>query len=226
MRYNSLMNVLKLEHFETAGLHAEEIYPGIFTVHEFLTEDEVSKLELQFSTMNEEDWRVSYTESLYRFIEDQYGVTTFEEAQALGHRIDIDGEWVDKNAMIQDLDVRQTINERLASIFVQFPELELRGAGSIQRQYEGVRLNYHVDSESNPLVVYAAVMYVNGDFEGGELHFPRIDVKIKPAARDLIIFPSADDYLHGVLPVEAGPTRYALPAFINKRTTEENTDDA
>lgn len=218
------MNVLTVDHFVKAGLQVEEIYPGIFVVHEFLTADEISKLELQFSTMNEDDWRISYTESLYRFIQDQYGVTTFEEAQALGHRIDIDGEWVDKNAMIQDPDLMGTINERLARIFVQFPELDLCGAGSIQRQYEGVKLNYHIDSESNPLVVYAAVMYVNGDFAGGELHFPRIDVKIKPRARDLIIFPSADDYLHGVLPVEAGPTRYALPAFINKRTTQENTD--
>lgn len=211
------MSQLTTDHFERAGLQVEEIYPGIFVVHEFLTGEEVETLQHQFSTMNEEDWRISYTESLYRFIKDQYGVDTFEEAQALGHRINIDGEWVDKNAGIQDDRVKQTINERLASIFVQFPELDLQGAGSIQRQYEGVRLNYHIDSESNPRVVYAAVMYVNGDFEGGELHFPRIDVKIKPAARDLIIFPSADDYLHGVLPVEAGPIRYALPAFINRR---------
>lgn len=218
------MKELSTEHFERAGLHVEEIYPRIFLVHNFLTDDEVGTLQLQFSTMNEEDWKLSYTESLYRFIKDQYGVDTFEEAQALGHRIDINGEWVDKNATIQDGEILQTINERLASIFVDFPELDLRGAGSIQRQYEGVQLNYHVDSESNPLVVYAAVMYVNGDFEGGELDFPRIGVKIKPAAKDLIIFPSADEYLHGVLPVEAGPTRYALPAFINKRTTEETTD--
>lgn len=218
------MRELRSHHFERAGLQVEEIYPGIFRVPNFLTDEEVDVLQLQFSTMNEEDWKLSYTESLYRFIKDQYGVDTFEEAQALGHRIDIDSNWVDKNAMIQDGRISGTINERLASIFVQFPELDLQGAGSIQRQYEGVKLNYHIDSESNPLVVYAAVMYVNGDFEGGELHFPRIDVKIKPAARDLIIFPSTDEYLHGVLPVEAGPIRYALPAFINKRTAEENTD--
>lgn len=218
------MRELRPEHFERAGLQVEEIYPGIFRVPNFLTGEEVEALQHQISTMNEEDWKLDYIESLYRFIKDQYGVDTFEEAQALGHRIDINGEWVDKNSKIYDDRVKQTINERLASIFVQFPELVLQGAGSIQRQYEGVQLNYHIDSESKPSVAYAAVMYVNGDFEGGELHFPRIDVKIKPAAKDLIIFPSADDYLHGVLPVEAGPTRYALPAFINKRTTEENTD--
>jgi hypothetical protein len=211
------MNELSIEHFQRCGLQVEEIYPRIFVVHEFLTEDEITKLKLQIESMSEEDWKLDYTESLYRFIKDQYGVDTFEEAQALGHRIDINSEWVDKNAKIQDHQVMGTINERLALIFDQFPELELQGAGSIQRQYEDVRLNYHIDSESKPSVVYAAVMYLNGDFAAGELHFPRIDVKFKPTARDLIIFPSANDYLHGVLPVEAGPTRYAIPAFINKR---------
>lgn len=209
--------LLTKENFALAEFEAEEIYPRIFVVHDFVRPAEIEKLELQFSTMNEEDWRVSYTESLYRFIEDQYGVRTFEEAQALGHRIELDGEWVDKNAIIQDTSLMQTLNERLAKIFAGLPGVELRGVGSIQRQYEGVRLNYHIDSESNPRVLYACVLYVNGDFAGGELHFPRIDVKIKPAAGDLIIFPSADDYLHGVLPVEAGPTRYALPAFVDKR---------
>jgi hypothetical protein len=211
------MNMLTLENFALADLAAEEIGPRVFVVHNFMKLTELMTLEVQFATMSEEDWKRQYTESLYAFIQEQYGVTTFEEAQALGHRIDIDSEWVDKNAMIQDPALMQTLNERLGRIFDGLPDLELRGVGSIQRQYEGVRLNYHIDSESNPRVRYACVIYVNGDFEGGELHFPDLDLKFKPAAGDLIVFPSADGYLHGVLPVEAGPTRYALPAFVDER---------
>jgi hypothetical protein len=151
------------------------------------------------------------------FIKNQYGVSTFEEAADMGYNMSVDSNWVDKNATIEDQKTCRSIYERLSGVFVDMPELEFQGAGSIQRQYEGIKLNYHVDSESNPSVAYAAVMYVNDDFAGGELHFPKLDVKFKPKAKDLIVFPSADEYLHGVLPVEAGPTRYAIPAFINYR---------
>jgi hypothetical protein len=71
---------------------------------------------------------------------------------------------------------------------------------------------------SNPAVVFANVIYVNDDFTGGELHFPEIDITYVPKKGALIVFPSSDEYLHGVKPVGAGPTRYALPAFVNKRS--------
>lgn len=208
--------VLSSTNFSSAGLNSEEIYPGIFVVKNFLTQEEIANLTDQFSNMSEEDWSVQYTESLYEFIKDQYGVETIEEAKALGHPVEIDSKWVDKNALIKDENIRNSINARLGKVFEGMEGLDLQGAGSIQRQYEGVELGYHIDSLSNPFVAYAAVMYVNGDFNGGELHFPTIDIKFKPEAGDLIVFPSADEYLHGVTPVEAGPVRYALPAFVNR----------
>jgi hypothetical protein len=209
--------VLRLEHFLEAGLSAEELYPGIFVVEDFLTSDELIQIKAYIDNLSQEDWSKSYTESLFRFIEEQYGVKTMEEAQALGHEIRVDEGWVDKNAVFADPDMCGDINSRLAKLFSSFPELELHGVGSIQRQYEGVELSYHVDSESNPNVVFANVLYVNDDFVDGELHFPRIDLKYKPKKGALIVFPSSDDYFHGVLPVGAGPTRYALPAFVNRK---------
>lgn len=208
---------LTLDDFSRAGLEAEELYPGIFVVRNFLKEDEIAALELQFSTMTEDEWSKQYTDSLYAFIERQYGVKTIEEAQALGHDIRIDENWVDKNALIKDQKVSNSINDRLSKLFEPFTDLDLQGVGSIQRQYEGISLSYHVDSLSNPLVVFANVLYINDDFTGGELHFPEIDVTYRPEKGALIVFPSADEYLHGVLPVGPGPIRYALPAFVNKK---------
>ena len=212
---------LTLEDFANAGLEAEELYKGIFVVRNFLTEDEIAVLEKQFTEMTEEEWSKQYTDSLYYFIDKQYGVKTIEEAQALGHDIKIDENWVDKNALIKDQGVLNSINTRLSKLFEPFKDLDLQGVGSIQRQYEGVSLSYHVDSLSNPLVVFANVMYINDDFTGGELHFPTIDVKYRPEKGALIVFPSADDYLHGVLPVGPGPVRYALPAFVNRKVSED-----
>ena len=209
--------LLTLEDFKKADLEAEELYPGIFVVRNFLKEEEILAIEEQFSRMTEDDWSKKYIESLYAFIKNQYGVDTIEEAQALGHDIRIDEKWVDKNALIEDQAVVNSINARLYKLFEPFTDLALQGVGSIQRQYEGVSLSYHVDSLSNPLVVFANVLYINDDFTGGELHFPKIDITYRPERGALIVFPSADDYLHGVLPVGPGPIRYALPAFVNKK---------
>lgn len=209
---------LSLENFTAAGLAAEELYSGVFVVENFLTDEELDLIRLQIDGMSQEDWSKSYTESLFVFIEEQYGVKTIEEAQALGHEIKIDEGWVDKNALLQDENVRNSINERLEKLFLDFPKLDLYGVGSIQRQYEGISLSYHVDSLSNPKVVFACVLYINDDFTGGELHFPEIDITYLPKKGSLIVFPSTEEYLHGVKPVGPGPTRYALPAFVNNRS--------
>lgn len=208
-------SVLTAEHFINAGLEVEEIYPGIFVVPDFLTEQEVKSIQAQIDEMSEKDWSTQYEASLLEFIQNQYGVSTFEEAEAKGYKMSVDSKWVDKNATIKDQEASGSIFQRFNSVLADTPDLEFQGAGSLQRQYEGVDLNYHVDSESNPSVAYAAVMYINGDFNGGELHFPKINVRFKPRARDLIVFPSSDEYLHGVTPVEAGPTRYAIPTFVH-----------
>ena len=212
---------LTREDFARAGLEAEELYKGIFVVRNFLKENEIDGLLRQFSEMTDEEWSKQYTDSLYAFIERQYGVKTIEEAQALGYDIKIDENWVDKNALIKDQELASSINDRLAKLFEPFDNLDLQGVGSIQRQYEGVSLSYHVDSLSNPLVVFANVIYINDDFIGGELHFPTIDITYRPEKGALIVFPSADDYLHGVLPVGPGPIRYALPAFVNRRVAAD-----
>ena len=57
------------------------------------------------------------------------------------------------------------------------------------------------------------IFYVNGDFNDGELYFPKLNFEYKPQAGDFITFPSSKDYLHGVKIVGEGPSRYALSGF-------------
>ncbi len=58
------------------------------------------------------------------------------------------------------------------------------------------------------------LVYLNGDFEGGELVFPDYDLTIKPEAGDLLMFPSGHQYRHWVTPVTSG-TRYYFSAFFS-----------
>ena len=53
------------------------------------------------------------------------------------------------------------------------------------------------------------VLYLNDDYEGGDITFPNQAIKISPQAGMLIAFPSSHHFLHGVHPVVKG-TRYAV----------------
>jgi len=70
---------------------------------------------------------------------------------------------------------------------------------------ETQKLTWHSDhGEPHPCQV-SFVYYFNDDYVGGEVEFrDHIGTPYKPAAGDLLIFPSSPDYIHRVLPIESG----------------------
>lgn len=60
---------------------------------------------------------------------------------------------------------------------------------------------------------HSYVLYINDDYEGGELHFEKLDVVIKPEAGSIIMFKSNDpDNLHQTYPLKSG-YKYIIPHF-------------
>jgi hypothetical protein len=59
---------------------------------------------------------------------------------------------------------------------------------------------------------YASILYLNDDYEGGELYFPEHDIQIKPKTGSLVIFPGGRENLHGIKEVTEG-RRYTFAAF-------------
>lgn len=56
------------------------------------------------------------------------------------------------------------------------------------------------------------LIYLTGDFEGGDLHFNRFDYSLKPRAGLLVWFPSDMRYQHAARPVASG-MRYAIVSW-------------
>ena len=84
---------------------------------------------------------------------------------------------------------------------------------SISKYSEGIGMGSHVDSYSEtPKEVLSVVLYLNENYEGGELYFKNQNVKIKPESGSLIAFPSIDPYFHESLPVTFG-IKYISPGF-------------
>lgn len=64
----------------------------------------------------------------------------------------------------------------------------------------------------NPSRDISSTLYYNDNYSGGEIVFMDQNLKIKPKAGSLILFPSNEDYPHEVLPVLFG-NRYCSTNF-------------
>lgn len=93
--------------------------------------------------------------------------------------------------------------------------LKLPDYFSIRKYDTGADMGKHVDSEdptdkSHPVV--SGVLYLNDDYEGGEIYFPEQNIKIKPSAGSMIMFPSYRPYFHHPLEITSG-NKYMIPFF-------------
>jgi hypothetical protein len=78
----------------------------------------------------------------------------------------------------------------------------------------GQKFTNHIDDHTDYPRRVSTVYYMNDNYEGGLIHFPRFNVSFKPRANQMILFPSNYIYNHSVVPVTEG-TRYAVVSWIN-----------
>lgn len=71
--------------------------------------------------------------------------------------------------------------------------------------FDGVPTETYMDD-------YGSIVYLNDDYEGGEIRFPAYDITYKPVAGTFIFFPSSTFYVHEVLPITSG-VRFTSPHF-------------
>jgi hypothetical protein len=205
-----------------SGLNYEykEIAPEIFIVKNFLKDEEISLIKKEIALASQEDWEVHYMLGVRDLAERKYGRTDIKNLVEEG-LIEITNNWHDKNLGLKH-EISEGISERIKKLISFDDFLVFEGVGTIQRQYAGVPLVEHVDNHADPEIEYAVIMYINDDYVDGELFFKNLELEIKPPAKSLIIFPSGEEYLHGVKPPGDGPLRYVLPSFV-KRNDEYAT---
>lgn len=99
-----------------------------------------------------------------------------------------------------------------------------RMRGHCLKYLGGANLGLHNDNDTNTFVIdgqryysgreiamYQVVnglAYFNDDYEGGEMHFPYLDLTIKPKTGDIILFPANYVGTHGVAKVTGDIPRY------------------
>jgi len=77
----------------------------------------------------------------------------------------------------------------------------------------GQHFQVHTDHGFSYVCTISSIMYLNDDYEGGELFFPYFQLKFKPEAGDTLFFPSTFIYAHAALPVTTGVKYSAVTMF-------------
>jgi hypothetical protein len=80
----------------------------------------------------------------------------------------------------------------------------------IARFESGKGMHEHFDS-SRPNDI-ATLIYLNDNYQGGEIYFPEYNIYIKPKIGDLIAFPDNPNFIHGVKEITSG-VRYTAPRW-------------
>jgi predicted 2-oxoglutarate/Fe(II)-dependent dioxygenase YbiX len=80
----------------------------------------------------------------------------------------------------------------------------------------GQQYKAHADGTTADGRSVSAIVYLNNDYEGGEVEFVNFGVKIKPEPGMLLLFPSNYPYTHIAHPVISG-TKYAIVTWMKDR---------
>jgi hypothetical protein len=87
----------------------------------------------------------------------------------------------------------------------------------------GQHFKEHADHGFSYSATVSLVGYINDDYEGGELTFPKLNLKIKPKAGDLYIFPSTFLFSHIAEPVQSG-LKYSVVTMLDYNDHAHNPE--
>lgn len=85
---------------------------------------------------------------------------------------------------------------------------------TLLRYQLGEKYGAHYDGGTSSERSVSPILYLNDDYEGGELEFVYHGLKIKPKAGSLYLFPANYAYAHIAHPVTKG-TKYAIVTFFH-----------
>lgn len=206
--------------------NAEYLYPGIFVYRDVFKKEMnlIERLEAELSEDSElYKWKTSQTG--YALVDKRYrDCADFKIKLNTDDSVTLSGT----NIRPEDKTEKEI---RLQKIWEDSYNAQLAPVEDYRRMFGLAPLNYwesfnfvkygvdqhfqvHSDHGYSYICVLSSVGYINDDYEGGELFFDKINVKIKPKAGDLYLFPSSYIYSHAAMPVTSG-VKYSIVTMLD-----------
>lgn len=216
------MSTFLQKRLEEHKIDFSKITDEILLVENFISDQDLEEVFKIINSTQEEDWCIEYHSNLKNFCMEKFGRDDVDNLVAEG-KFEITENWRDKNLNILDSEIYKKIYRKLNRMVEKEDySLILSGFATIQRMQKDVELKSHTDQHTDPSIRYAAILYLNNDYVGGELVFENLDITVKPKAKSLLIFPGDDKHKHGVNMVGDGPIRYVLVGFVKVKNFYEN----
>lgn len=198
-------------------MNRKEFGPDIWGIEDFLSKEETDKLVELAESKTQKEWEFQYSFDIKEHASQDHkfkeGDPEFDEAVKKKNVF-----WDDKMLAIPFDKMRKSLTERTLGAFDN--KYRINEIARIQRQYPGTELKVHHDQGYDKTLLRAVIIYLNDDYEGGELYFTQHDLKIRPKSGTLITFPGTDEYLHGVANVLPGKTRYVISTFAFEKESD------
>lgn len=205
-----------ISQLEMNGLEFELLDEELVRVRNFVTQEELNDINETIGRTTQKDWETHYMSTLPNFCMRKFGRSDVENLVAEG-KFEITQNWSDKTLGVDDTSFSRSMYKRLSAMISKCdPVLALDGLGIMQRLPPGSELKSHVDQNTDPSIRYATTIYINDDYNSGEIFFPNRGIALKPNSRDLLFFPGNSEYEHGVKHVADGPVRYVMVGFIKE----------
>ena len=135
--------------------------------------------------------------------------------------VDTENSWFKNVKALKDENMQKVLRKKLDDIMPThglIGERTFQYPRSIMRYPTGNMMGEHFDGDPNfpgiNKIKWAGVMYINDDFEGGEIEYPNFNIKLKPKPGMLIVHHGGKDYLHKVNTITSG-TRYMMNTFVS-----------
>jgi hypothetical protein len=169
----------------------------IYVYPNFLSKKEIKKILLKLNSFKDEDWKKeeSFIPKISPFVKD--------------HEIIIDK--IKKNIIGFDPDE--------PSSFVKLVVGDAWGVHADNFEYSELREKSKKLKDGEPFslvenIAFGLVVYINDDYEGGEIFYPDQNIIYKPKSGDLVIHSAEEFCRHGVKKIISG-TRYSYSSNLH-----------
>lgn len=162
----------------------------VYEIIDFLSDEEQQLFFHIAKNSEEKDWPLIVDN---KFVKNDPGIS--------GRNFSLDSQYEKE---------REKINKKIQSMFENYTSMN--NIAAIQRYQPNQNMGVHTDNLLEPEVQFGMVIYLNDNYDGGEINYPSLNLTIKPKAKSLIIHPAKLE--HQVLTVKGKETRYIFSSFV------------
>lgn len=209
---------------------------GVWLLENFLTPEVVKRLQDKLYNLSESDWKEAFIKrAMSKYNEkNKKSLNSYEDIVheiATKQIINLEEFFMgyedsyNKTFAWDTYEDEEWIAERLSNLFLSTDknkEITTDRLRSFKRNMPGTSLSSHKDSDKDDSLLYSTVLYINEDFEGGEIYFSDLNFSLKPKEGSLCIFDGFKELTHEVLEIKKG-NRYSSTLFIWDKEKRENS---